>query len=104
LEVLVSSSSSSSSGSGEAVGTAVTGMFSEVDAKIAVVDVGSMAESEISVAPTFVGLPVSCGYGIAVASAARALMRKMVRMILEHGESAVESVVYYDAVDLVCIA
>jgi hypothetical protein len=103
LEVLVSSSSSSS-GSGEAVGTAVTGMFSEIEAGIAVVDVGSMAESEISVAPTLVALPVSCGYGIAVASAARALMRNMVRMILGNGESAVVSIVYYDAVDTVCIA
>jgi hypothetical protein len=82
----------------------VTGMFSEVDAKIAVVDVGSMAESEISVAPTLVGLPVSCGYGIAVASAATALMRKMVRMILGYGGSAVDSIAYYDAVDIVCIA
>jgi hypothetical protein len=52
-------SSSSSSGSGDAVGTAVTGMFNEVEPGIAVVDDGSMAESEMSVAPTLVGLPVS---------------------------------------------
>jgi hypothetical protein len=82
----------------------VTGMFREVEAGIAVVDVGSMAESEISVAATLVGLPVSCGYGIAVASAARTLMRKMVRMIVEYGETAVESMVFYDALDIVCIA
>jgi hypothetical protein len=57
--VVLVSSSSSSSGSRDAVGTAVTGMFSDVEIGVAVVDVGSMAESEMSVAPTLVGMPVS---------------------------------------------
>jgi hypothetical protein len=71
-----SSASSSGSGSGDAVGTAV------IDPGASIVDVGSIAESEMSVAPTLVGLPVSCGYGIAVASAARALIKKTLRMLL----------------------
>ena len=74
--MLLVSSSSSSSGSGDAVGTAV------IDPGASIVDVGSIAESEMSVAPTLVGLPVSCGCGKAVVSAARALIRKTTRMLL----------------------
>jgi hypothetical protein len=74
--VLLVSWSSSSSGAGDAVGTAV------IDPGASIVEVGSIAEGEMSVAPTLVGLPVSCGRGIAVASAARALIRKTIRMLL----------------------
>jgi hypothetical protein len=57
-------------------------MPSEVESGIMVVDIGRIAESEMSVAPEVTEVPVACGYGTAVTSAANALIKMRVRILL----------------------
>jgi len=57
-------------------------MFSEVESGMAVVDVGGIAESEMRVAPGAIEMSVAWGYGTANTSAARALIKTKVRILV----------------------